>query len=170
MSGLPTCPTCSRSHSPLAASGQCLTCDVLTFTRQEESNDRPPVRPSDNGATVQHPSSDVDVREVLDATYDFLSRFLVMSDDGLRVLTLWVFHTWSLSAAETTPYISIRSPERESGKTRVIEVVSLITRRSEQVADASISALFRRSRRSARPCCSMRSTGYSAVGTWTRKS
>jgi hypothetical protein len=85
----------------------------------------------------------VAVREVLDVTHDFLSRFLVMSDDGLRVLALWAFHTWAFAAAETTPYISIRSPERESGKTRVIEVVSLITRNSEQVADASISALFR---------------------------
>jgi hypothetical protein len=84
-----------------------------------------------------------DVEEVLNATYDFLSRFLVMSEDGLRVLALWVFHTWAFEAAETTPYISVRSPERESGKTRGIEVVSLITRRSEQIADVSISALFR---------------------------
>jgi hypothetical protein len=84
-----------------------------------------------------------DVEQVLAATYDFLSRFLVMSEDGLRVLALWVFHTWAFEAAETTPYISVRSPERESGKTRVIEVVSLITRRSEQIADVSISALFR---------------------------
>jgi hypothetical protein len=87
--------------------------------------------------------TNLEVRELLDATLDFLSRFLVMSDDGLRVLALWVFHTWAFEAAETTPYLSIRSPERESGKTRVIEVVSLITRSSEQVADASISALFR---------------------------
>jgi hypothetical protein len=97
-----------------------------------------------NGAApVGAPATDLDVREVLDAIHAFLSRFLVMSADGLRVLTLWVFHTWAFEAAETTPYISIRSPERESGKTRVIEVTSLITRRPEQVADASISALFR---------------------------
>jgi hypothetical protein len=84
-----------------------------------------------------------EVEETLNATYDFLSRFLVMSEDGLRVLALWVFHTWAFEAAETTPYISIRSPERESGKTRVIEVVSLIARNAEQIADVSISALFR---------------------------
>jgi hypothetical protein len=66
-----------------------------------------------------------------------------VTDDGLRVLALWTFHTWVFEAAETTPYISIRSPERDSGKTRVIEVVSPVTRSSEQVADASISPLFR---------------------------
>ena len=105
---------------------------------------RAPAPASDHGATVQRPpATDVEVRELLDATYDFLSRFLVMTDDGLRVLALWTFHTWAFEAAETTPYLSIRSPERESGKTRAIEVVSLITRSSEQVADASISALFR---------------------------
>ena len=70
-------------------------------------------------------------------------RRIRVTDDGLRVLALWTFHTWVFEAAETTPYISIRSPERESGKTRVIEVVSLVIRSSEQVAEASISALFR---------------------------
>jgi hypothetical protein len=94
-------------------------------------------------ANIGPPPSGEDVREVLDATHEFLSRLLVMSDDGLRVLSLWVFHSWAFDAAETTPNISIRSPERESGKTRVIEVASLIVRSSEQVADASISALFR---------------------------
>jgi hypothetical protein len=83
------------------------------------------------------------VREVLDTTHDFLRRFLVMSDDGLRVLSLWVFHTWAFDASETTPYISIRSPQRECGKTRVIEVVSLVARNTEQAADASVSAVFR---------------------------
>src|SRR5215203_7052421 len=53
-----------------------------------------------------------DVREVLDALHKFLSRFLVMSDDGLRVLAVWTFHTWAFEASETTPYVSIRSPER----------------------------------------------------------
>jgi hypothetical protein len=53
MSDFPTCPTCHMSHSPLSASGECLTCDVLTLTRQEQSNGLPTVPPSDNGATVQ---------------------------------------------------------------------------------------------------------------------
>jgi hypothetical protein len=118
---------------------------ALFLIRASLNGSGPPVPPSGARAAVQ-PSpaaTDLEVRVILDAIHDFLDRFLVMSDDGLRVLTLWVFHTWAFAAAETTPYISVRSPERESGKTRVIEVVSLIARSSEQVADASLSALFR---------------------------
>ena len=132
--------------------GVCLTCQALAIAAEPPSglsNEKPitnenPISANGNGAVVVlDPPSAEDVREVLDTTHDFLRRFLVMSDDGLRVLSLWIFHTWAFAASETTPYISIRSPERESGKTRVIEVVSPLAREAEQVADASISALFR---------------------------
>jgi hypothetical protein len=148
------CQGCAAVTLPLNDDGLCVTCHTLEVVGC-------PPDPTLNGhgrniteegwvpanrATVQPPElapSEVDVREVLDATHQFLSRFLVMSEDGLRVLALWVFHTWAFDAAETTPYISIRSPERECGKTRVLEVVSLIARSPEQAADASVSAVFR---------------------------
>src|SRR5215217_642601 len=41
----------------------------------------------------------------------FLQRFVVMSSAGLDVLAVWVVHTWLFDAAETTPYVSVRSPE-----------------------------------------------------------
>jgi hypothetical protein len=139
------CPRCEGAllFDEVGAVTGCSSGCALFLIRAGLNGKGPPVPLSDKGATAQQAPTDLDVREVLETSHDFLSRFLVMSDDGLRVLALWVFHTWAFEAAETTPYISIRSPERESGKTRVIEVVSLITRSSEQVADASISALFR---------------------------
>ena len=135
---------CDGCGGPLD-DGPCLTCRTIAATREPPSGLSNESHTSNgNGAVVVlDPPSAEDVREVLDTTHDFLRRFLVMSDDGLRVLSLWTFHTWAFAASETTPYISIRSPERESGKTRVIEVVSLLAREAEQVADASISALFR---------------------------
>lgn len=149
------CGNCAATTLPLGDDGLCTTCRTIAVVRQPPSglSNESHLSANGNGAGVSSsgegtgvvalPPSSEDVREVLDTTHDFLSRFLVMSDDGLRVLALWIFHTWAFDAAETTPYISIRSPERESGKTRVIEVVALIARSTEQVADASISALFR---------------------------
>ena len=52
------------------------------------------------GTPVERPSA-LDVRELLDVTHDFLSRFLVMSDDGLRTLALWVLHTWAFAGQRT---------------------------------------------------------------------
>jgi hypothetical protein len=142
------CPRCNRPLKYDNDNGEITGCESgcgLWLIRH--SLEHPNGGPASNGdgtnGGTAPVATDLEVRELLDATHDFLNRFLVMSDDGLHVLALWVFHTWAFAAAETTPYLSIRSPERESGKTRVIEVVSLITRSSEQVADASISALFR---------------------------
>jgi Protein of unknown function (DUF3631)/Toprim-like len=105
---------------------------------------------ADAGAASEQPSTEdvpapapAEVRELLDAVRGFYARFLVLSEDGLRILALWTFHTWAFEAAETTPYPSIRSPERSSGKTRAIEVAVLIAHSPEQVADASVSAIFR---------------------------
>ena len=66
-------------------------------------------------ATAEDPSAE-DLQQLLDVTHDFLARFLVMGEDGLRVLTLWVFHTWAIEAAETTPYISIPEPGARVGQ------------------------------------------------------
>src|SRR5215208_8178163 len=136
---------CDGCGGPMVDGEPCLTCRTIEATRQPPSglSNESHITNGNGPGAMPEPASAEDVREVLDTTHDFLRRFLVMSDDGLRVLSLWVFHTWAFEASETTPYLSIRSPERESGKTRVIEVVSLLAREAEQVADASISALFR---------------------------
>jgi hypothetical protein len=94
---------CDGCGGPLVDDEPCLTCRTLEATRQPPSglsNERPISANGQVDSVVNlgacpfpQPPSTEDVREVPDTTHDFLRRFLVMSNDGLRVLSLWTFHT-----------------------------------------------------------------------------
>jgi hypothetical protein len=72
-----------------------------------------------------------------------LRRYVVVSREQATALALWVFHTHAIDAADATPYLSIFSAQRESGKTRLLEVLELLIARSLVVANISDAALFR---------------------------
>lgn len=63
---------------------------------------------------------------VLEEVKNFIARFLVLRHEQLDALALWVVHTHCFEAAETTPYLHITSAEKRSGKTRLLELLSLL--------------------------------------------
>jgi hypothetical protein len=67
--------------------------------------------------------------EVLDSVARFLRRFVVLSPEQADAIALWVVHTHCFEAADTTPYLYITSAEKRSGKTRLLEVLSLLVSR-----------------------------------------
>ncbi|MGZ6640138.1 MAG: DUF3631 domain-containing protein, partial [Solirubrobacteraceae bacterium] len=58
--------------------------------------------------------------------------------------TLWILHTHAFEAAYATPYLTVLSPEKRSGKTRLIEVLALLVRSAWHLAGASESAMYRK--------------------------
>jgi hypothetical protein len=80
-------------------------------------------------APIWEPPAAVDAAALLDDVVAFIRRYVVLSALQAVALALWVLHTWVLDAAETTPYLSITSPEKRSGKTRLLEVLSLLAAR-----------------------------------------
>jgi hypothetical protein len=74
----------------------------------------------------------------------FLRRFVVFSTRAQSIaVALWVAHTWCFEAAETTLYLHVTSPEKQSGKTRLLEVLVLLCRGALQAADMTAAAVFR---------------------------
>jgi hypothetical protein len=71
----------------------------------------------------------VDGQQLLSQVSSFLSQYLVCTEDHLAVLALWTLHTHCFAASPVTPYLYIRSRERESGKTVCIELLSLLCMR-----------------------------------------
>jgi 5S rRNA maturation endonuclease (ribonuclease M5) len=69
------------------------------------------------------PSGELDF---LDELCSYVRRFIVLSDDQLATVALWVAHTHALDACEQTPYLSVRSPEKGCGKTYLLRVLSLL--------------------------------------------
>ncbi len=57
-------------------------------------------------------------------------------------LALWTLHTYALEAAQATPYLLVVSPEKRSGKTRVLEVADLIVREPVRAGNISAAGVF----------------------------
>jgi len=60
---------------------------------------------------------------LLDKIANFVRRFVSLSEAQVIAVSLWVVHTHSFSAADCTPYLAVTSAEKESGKTRLLEVL-----------------------------------------------
>ena len=67
----------------------------------------------------------------------------VPSDAEHVAVTLWIAHTYAAPAAYCTPRLAIQSAEKQSGKTRLLEVLDLLVANPKQVAHISEAALFR---------------------------
>jgi Protein of unknown function (DUF3631) len=80
---------------------------------------------------------------LLDDVRAFIRRFVVLDDVQADAVTLWTAHTHAFDAFDCTPYLAITSPEKRSGKTRLIEVLELLVREPLQTANISDAALFR---------------------------
>jgi hypothetical protein len=83
--------------------------------------------------------------EVLVDLDGFLRRYIVFpSPEHHLAVTLWVASTyvWRSAQFDALPYLAITSPEKGSGKTRLIEVLSLVVDRPWRTSMPSPSALY----------------------------
>jgi hypothetical protein len=69
---------------------------------------------------------------------------VVLTDDQGAAVALWVAHTHAFDAAIATPYLWISSAEMESGKTRLLEVLRLVTARPWFTGRTTSAALVRK--------------------------
>ena len=72
------------------------------------------------------PSELVPGAELLDRIADFYLQYVVLTSHQANTLALWTCHTYNFGAADATPYINVNSPEKQSGKTRLLEVGELV--------------------------------------------
>jgi hypothetical protein len=73
----------------------------------------------------------------------WILRFVVLSEAQATVLAFWLLHSWAFDAAVTTPYIHVRSPEKESGKTTLLKVLKAVARSPRFSSSISPAALAR---------------------------
>jgi hypothetical protein len=86
----------------------------------------------------------LDGAKLLEELSRFIRRFVWLTDDQATVLALWVIHTHALAAADLTPYLSIGSAEKQSGKTRLLEVLKLLVANPWFTGRTSAAALVRK--------------------------
>lgn len=86
----------------------------------------------------------LDGAELLEELSRFIRRFVWLTETQAIVLALWVIHTHALAAADLTPYLSIASAEKQSGKTRLLEVLKLFVAKPWFTGRTSAAALVRK--------------------------
>ncbi len=86
----------------------------------------------------------VDGAEVLDSVSRFVRRFVVVTPEQAHVVALWTAHTWAFEASDQTPYLAILSAEKRSGKTRLLEVLGVVTRAPWHAVQPSEAVLYRK--------------------------
>lgn len=74
----------------------------------------------------------------------FVRTYVVMSNEQLLVVALWVIHTYCADAAEQTPYLSVMSPEPRCGKSRLVEVLNLLVCNPWKAVIPSEAVLYRK--------------------------
>lgn len=82
--------------------------------------------------------------ELLDAVGEILRRYIVFQyPEQADACALWVIHTWAFNAFDYTPYLSVFAAEKRSGKSRLLEVLSLLVRNAQLTSGSSSAALIR---------------------------
>jgi hypothetical protein len=96
------------------------------------------------------PNGDTDDAEptpdpwLLNELDEFIGRFVAFpSDDARYAVTLWVAHCHAFDAFESTPRLTVVSPEKGSGKTRVLEVIGMLVPTPIHAVNMSAAALYR---------------------------
>lgn len=64
-------------------------------------------------------------------------------DEARHAVVLWIGHAHAVHAFESTPRLAVLSPEKGSGKTRVLEILGLVAPNPMHAVNISASALFR---------------------------
>ena len=85
----------------------------------------------------------VDGAALLDDLVALLERYASLPEGGAVAVALWALYAWCFRAFAVCPNLMVTAPERESGKTRVTEILSWATPRAKPVSDASAAAIIR---------------------------
>ncbi|HUZ93840.1 MAG TPA: DUF3631 domain-containing protein [Edaphobacter sp.] len=82
--------------------------------------------------------------EVLDKILAFIRKFVSLTESQAHVVALWAVHTHAMDGVDCTPYLAITSAEKESGKSRLLEVLELLVANPWLTARVSAAVLVRK--------------------------
>ena len=73
----------------------------------------------------------------------FITRFVVITDEEAALLATWVLHTYTLAAAQFSPYVLVTSATKGCGKTTLLAVLREIVRNPLVAASISPAVSYR---------------------------
>jgi hypothetical protein len=82
--------------------------------------------------------------KILDSVFAFIRRFVSLSEPQARVVALWILHTHVFTSGDVTPYLAITSAEKQSGKSRLLEVLNTLAANPWLTGRVTPAVLYRK--------------------------
>lgn len=81
---------------------------------------------------------------ILDKIYDYLGKFIYYPSENARIAhTAWIAHTHLTQAFYYSPRLYIVSPQKRSGKSRLLEITALLAQNPETMLIPTSSTIYR---------------------------
>src|SRR5437763_13349 len=80
----------------------------------------------------------------IDDLRKFIRRYVVLDDEELLAVALWSVHTYNFQLWEQSPYLAVTSPEKQCGKSRLLEVLECVTARPWKAILPSEAVTYRK--------------------------
>lgn len=117
--------------------------DIATLPQLARPDPLPP--PGEPRAAVRPDLPPQDGAAVLDEIEAAVRHFVVLqSEEAYHAVALWTAHTHFMAHLDCTPRLLLTSPEKQSGKTRVLEVVGPLCHNPITQSSTSTAYIFRR--------------------------
>jgi hypothetical protein len=87
----------------------------------------------------------VDLTVLLEDIRAYLKRFVIFTAEAQSTaIALWTAHAWAIDAFDYTAYLHITSPEKQCGKSRVLDCLEPIVPKAWRAISPSEAVLFRK--------------------------
>jgi putative DNA primase/helicase len=81
--------------------------------------------------------------ELLHEIHATVKRFIVCDDETARAATLWIAFTWFIDRVQVAPLAIITAPEKRCGKSQLLSLIGMLSRRKLVASNISPAAIFR---------------------------
>jgi hypothetical protein len=85
----------------------------------------------------------VNLAVLLGNVRDYVKRYVVFTGEAQPVVVaLWAAHAWAIDAFDYTPYLQVTAPEKQCGKSRVLDCLEPLTPKAWRVISPSEAVLY----------------------------
>lgn len=85
----------------------------------------------------------VDGKRLLASLTEVLTRYVVLPVGAAVAIALWIFRSFAHDLFETNPRLAVRSPEKQCGKTTLLEVLSMLVPKPLLTSNCTPASIFR---------------------------
>ena len=81
--------------------------------------------------------------ELLEKIEAIISKYVLIENEAITAIALWVLHAWCLEAFSLSPFLRINSPTKGCGKTTLLMLISEVTPKCLLTANVTTASMFR---------------------------